>query len=276
MSVMDELKNVVTTGRELLATVSGKMKEIDKKVDEATASVPSKIRSLSEQKFFIDAVNGDDANIGNQSKPFKTTKPLESMLIPSFSTSVYFRKGQTHDISGGGFNVTGYVRFANYGTGERPVLNMLNDKYFDDDGSLGGSLVRGNSATIRFQEVNLRNVYEKPNGRPLRYSSGIVGLGNGSNILILDGCDIELKNAPFCLSYSGYATSSHVMRSVNITKLEDSDGKGRYISTTGGTTSRVDANDFTVSANTSLKEQLSINNKGTNILTNIDISAEIS
>ena len=73
MSLMDEMKNVVDTGRELFSTVSGKMKAIDDKVDAAVEGVPAEILNKMGRTVYVDQINGSDSNSGkSSSSPFKT------------------------------------------------------------------------------------------------------------------------------------------------------------------------------------------------------------
>lgn len=100
MSVMDELKNVVTTGRELLSTVSGKMKEIDQKVEQATAAVGKQIRSDMNSIIYVNADSGDDKNAGNNRSDAKKT--IHSAIIstpPNSSVEIRLIGANSHELN---------------------------------------------------------------------------------------------------------------------------------------------------------------------------------
>ncbi|MGQ7242817.1 hypothetical protein ACUN9V_05070 [Salinicola sp. V024] len=97
MSVMDEMKNVVTVGRELLSTVSGKMREIDDKVDEATASVPNTLRNMLDIQTFVDGISGDDKNSGElSSAPKKTLASALERGVSGCTHKIFLGEGQTY------------------------------------------------------------------------------------------------------------------------------------------------------------------------------------
>lgn len=90
MSVMDELKNVVTTARELFATVTGKMREIDQRVDAAVNSVPEAVLNEMGKTIYLDQENGNDINDGTSFARRVKTFARVASLSPSGGT-VYIR-----------------------------------------------------------------------------------------------------------------------------------------------------------------------------------------
>lgn len=100
MSVMDELKNVVTTGRELLATVSGKMKEIDKKVDQTANDIGKVLTANRVVTYYVDAENGSDSNVGTQSSPLKTLPRAMSQAPSGSALTIYLAPGKYVTTSG--------------------------------------------------------------------------------------------------------------------------------------------------------------------------------
>lgn len=104
-----ETAALIESVNNMTATVAGKMGEIDQKVDEATASVPSTIKNMSNQTFYVDCNNGNDSNdglsIGNAKK---TIKALQYLMIPGGLYDVNLSVGE-HYIDSVSF--LGDVRF---------------------------------------------------------------------------------------------------------------------------------------------------------------------
>ncbi|HCE4614518.1 TPA: hypothetical protein NGS29_002921 [Vibrio parahaemolyticus] len=91
-----EIGKLLDSVNDLTQTVAGKMSEIDKKVIEATASVPNTIRSLSEQSLHVDAINGSDDNSGTSSFPLKTIDAAIDKCLPSMKATILVMEGQRH------------------------------------------------------------------------------------------------------------------------------------------------------------------------------------
>lgn len=89
MSLMDEMKNVVTIGRELFTTVSGKMKEIDTKVDNAVLGVPDEIKRQMGRRFYLNQSTGNDSNDGKvASRPVKSFEKIASLTPAGASLEI--------------------------------------------------------------------------------------------------------------------------------------------------------------------------------------------
>ncbi|WP_275286925.1 hypothetical protein [Halomonas elongata] len=274
MSVMDELTNVVSAARDLLDTVSGKMQQIDNKVDQATESVPDVLRDKARQILYVDAVDGDNGNSGAAFSPLKDWSGVKSRLIPQFETVVSFRGGQTHVISGRGDNYSGFIDIRGWEdeTLGIPTLRMAFDA--EREGKRDGSLIKLSNAIARIRSVRIEAHYESP--EELHESSGFFGRYPGISTVILDRCEVSLKNAPFSHQYPGYATTDFTMRDTLVTKESTSNALGVMVANTSEqgeyVTIRLDmfGGSFT---NTNLEEQFRFKNDYSNVLSNLNLGA---
>lgn len=90
-----EIGALIDSVNEMTATVAGKMKGIDDKVDEATASVPNTIKKMSAQQFFVDCNNGNDLNDGlSIASAKRTIASLSSSMIPGGLYDVNLSSGE--------------------------------------------------------------------------------------------------------------------------------------------------------------------------------------
>lgn len=67
MSLDADIGNLVASSQALVDTFEGKKEEIEEQVSEALRTVPAATKT-----YFVDAINGDDANTGTQEAPLKT------------------------------------------------------------------------------------------------------------------------------------------------------------------------------------------------------------
>lgn len=158
MSVMNELKNVVTTGRELLSTVNGKMQQIDQKVDEAVRAIPHLGRT-----YYIDAVNGSDNNVGTEGAPMATIRAalMRSGDIPF--VTIRLHTGQVHELRGRDDSTYIYhpvrnrVAFRSYGgPGASPIIEPVVTTSVDGNNSLMHFLAIEDGGAVNGQKVVLK------------------------------------------------------------------------------------------------------------------------
>lgn len=90
-----EIGELIESVNDLTQTVAGKMGEIDQKVDEATASVPTTIKNMSVGYYHVDCHNGDDSNDGLSSvKAFRNISAILGKLMPGGQYMVYLSAGE--------------------------------------------------------------------------------------------------------------------------------------------------------------------------------------
>ncbi|MCC3836284.1 hypothetical protein [Vibrio parahaemolyticus] len=101
MSLEQQVTALVEASNNLTSAVNGKITEIDKKVAEATASVPTAIRNNMEWSAFIDPVNGvDNENRdGGINQPFRTIKYVVDRTLNGATCYVKLMSGQ-HSVEG--------------------------------------------------------------------------------------------------------------------------------------------------------------------------------
>lgn len=100
MSLTQDIANVVQAANNLTAEVTGKMAEIDKKVNEATSAVPEQIKKSMYVTSYVDAINGDDSRSGESRSHSKRT--IKSVLDSAPAGAIIWcvlKDGQEHQIN---------------------------------------------------------------------------------------------------------------------------------------------------------------------------------
>lgn len=98
MSLESQISALVSAANKLTAEVANKMKGIDQKVDKATESVPTTIREMASQAFYVNSDVGVDASSrnGSSSEPFKTMLYAASRAAPGAQVSILLRGNADH------------------------------------------------------------------------------------------------------------------------------------------------------------------------------------
>ncbi|MYM61124.1 hypothetical protein GTG28_17995 [Vibrio sp. OCN044] len=101
MANTSEITDLINQTTKLTQTVLDKVGEIDNKVDRATSVVPSAIRNMFDQTFYVDSFNGSDQNEGKtSSKPLKSfSKAID--LVPLGGTGKIVLLADMESFSGG-------------------------------------------------------------------------------------------------------------------------------------------------------------------------------
>lgn len=274
MSLEQTIADLVAASNNLTGTINTKMNEIDQKVDQATESVPGVMRDKARQIFYVDGVDGDNGNSGTSISPLKDWEGVKDRLIPQFETVVRFRGGQTHIISGAGPNYSGFVDVSSWGyeTLGVPTLKMA----YDDvrDGKRDGAFLKLSNAVARLTQVRLESQYE--GSETLHEAAAFFGRYPGNSTVILDACQVSLKNVPLSHQYPGYATTDFTLRNTSITKETGSDALGVMVANTSGggeyATTRLDILNVSFTG-TDLEEQFRAKVDYSNILSNLDLGA---
>lgn len=274
MSLESQITALVSAANKLTSEVAAKMKGIDKKVDEATASVPGVMRDKARQTFYVDAIVGDNNNSGSGAAPLKNWEGVKSRLMPQFETAVRFRGGQTHIISGYGPNYSG---FADVTAWDDETLGLPTVKMaYDDirDGKPSGSFLNLSNAAVRMTRIRLESEYE--GSESLHEPTAFFGRYPGNSTVILDACEVSLKNAPLAHQFPGYATMDFTLRNTSIIKHEDSDGRAVMVEDSSAdktyVTIRLDLHNVSF-VGTTLEEQFGAKADYSNILSNLSLGA---
>lgn len=91
MSLEQQIADLVAEASALNATFQSKKAEIETALAAAVAMAPSMIRT-----YYVDAVNGDDGNDGNQTAPFATIKKAVDSVPKYGGGLIFLKSGQTH------------------------------------------------------------------------------------------------------------------------------------------------------------------------------------
>ena len=176
MSLMDEMKNVVNNGRELLSTVSGKMKEIDEKIDGAVNDITATITANNVINYYIDAENGDDANTGTSNSPFKTLMRAISVSPSGSNVTINLKRSQRHICNGNTRCYAGVVYIQGWGRNTDQTVNYYYDSttpilQIEGQITFNGSVFIGSYKNTIIVEAN----YTEGGGDPYFYFEGAAG-----------------------------------------------------------------------------------------------------
>ncbi len=141
MSLEQQVTALVEASNNLTNTVNNKIGEIDQKVDDATSSVPDKIREEMSKRVYVNAVNGSDSNQGTQSSPFKTLQHAFNVI----ATAGYGSIDVLSDIT-----VTSIL-----GAGEKSIIVNLNGNTMTmRNGAVSGSNFR---VDFRYGKIDIQD-----------------------------------------------------------------------------------------------------------------------
>ncbi|QKS26575.1 hypothetical protein [Vreelandella titanicae] len=97
MSLESQITALVSAASKLTSEVANKMSGIDQKVDQATEAVPEAVAKLSDRIICVDAVNGSDANSGDDFNSAKRTIPGALNDLPAkINIELRLAASQTH------------------------------------------------------------------------------------------------------------------------------------------------------------------------------------
>ncbi|WP_210447829.1 hypothetical protein [Vibrio crassostreae] len=271
--ITQEIGELIDSVNELTGTVAGKMAEIDQKVDDATASVPSAIKSLADQTFYIDAISGSDSNSGGLNSPFKTIYRVQEELVNGSRIRIYLRTGQVHNIVGYGLTLqTGLIEFSFWGdyTGfdDRPTIRLTLINNSTDGTQVGhGATVR--SGTVLLRGCNVECVHDS--SKTISNQAGFIGYANSAMSVIFYNARMRLSNMPFIAAYSGYSGRDLYMSSALIEVVEDLNNNSKLISNRNSSyhTFKLDVYSVTLGSGVTWDNLIDYYDDKRNVLTNI-------
>lgn len=272
MSLETQIAALVAASNSLTAAINGKVTEINAKVKTATDSVPAVIRSLSEQSFYIDAVNGLDTNTGGYAAPLKTAAEAAKRAVNGGYIKLYFKSAQTHEVN---FLLqTGLVSCFTYDASDvlvkaqratlKPALNGvdLNGQRL----ALGFGVLCGQ---IYFSHLNIVTDYNA--AEPMAPNSGFIRYTNSRTDLLFYRCDINLSDIPFMTTYTGYSSRDLFLAdsSIEVKAGKEATAKLIYIRNSPNSTLRLEV--YGVSLVNTTWASLLPAKSGNNLLTNLVI-----
>ena len=231
MSLESQIAALVSAANSLTSQVAGKMSQIDQKVDEATKSVPSIIRDLSEQFFYIDALNGDDTNVGTSTNaPLKTINGANGKAVNGARIRLYFKENQTHVVEGIGFSLqVGSIQLLKWGensdTDSHPVLLFRPGLY---NGSYFGYFVRLLNGTILAEYCVVKTEFD-PGIGTLNNQSGFFGYTTSDVTVLMYRVAVSLKNVCAIPTHAGYSGRNIYMASTSIEVVENTTGMAKLL-----------------------------------------------
>ncbi|MDM3884684.1 hypothetical protein QSV36_03605 [Pseudomonas sp. BCRC 81390] len=217
MSLETTIASLVAAANALTNEVSGKIADINKKVLAATDAVPALVRALSTQNYYIDAVDGDDANAGTLAKPLKTAAAASAKAVSGSVVTLAFKARQNHTVNfylaSGRFVITSYGHTDIKDPNDRPTLRAALGNV-DDLGyqTMAGPAV--SSGQMYMTGVNL--ICDVDTNLPLATNSSFIRYLNSHMSIMMYWCDITLGNIPFAAMYTGYSARDIFLASVNI------------------------------------------------------------
>lgn len=231
MALETTIAGLIDACRALTDTVSQKMAGIDQKVDAATQSVPNIIRGLSEQTFYIDALNGDDINNGTATNaPLKTINGANGKAVNGARIRFYFRENQTHVVEGGGFSMeVGSIQLLKWGenanTDSHPVLLF---KPGLAGSSHSGYFVRLVNGTILAEYCVVKTEFD-PSSGALNDSSSFFGYTTSDVTILMYRAKLSLKNIPAISTHAGYSARNIYMAATSIEVVENTTGMAKLL-----------------------------------------------
>ena len=275
MSLESQITALVSAANKLTSEVANKMKGIDRKVDQATASVPRAIRAAADQVYYIDAANGDDSNSGlSGANALKTIAGVNNKIVPGGVVQITVREDQIHIVEGDVLRASGcsiLVRSWGTATNIRPTIQWK-PVYDPDNGINAGRGLALTNCSITFLGVNL-DIANLENGVQLSGMSAFVFPERSHVNVYLRECEVTVNNAPFAASYAGYDSLDIHMNLFGFTRTANTNGRGMLLYNRAEPNDalqlRMSARGVTLRNGLSFKDILPIKADASNILTNI-------
>ncbi|NRD72695.1 hypothetical protein HQQ94_05415 [Shewanella sp. VB17] len=216
----------------MTATVTGKMGEIDKKVNHATESVPNAIRSMASVNFFVSNDGHDLTGNGSFNKPFKTILFAIKQAIPGsfvtinlFGNQEYICESNVHHNSSHGKNILITVYHANSEVVIKPKITFRmtkNPKGTWDDAYVC-NYFEGEDFSLTIRDVDIIHESIPTGGKPYYnhtfggvVTRGTVNSGGLNVTLRFVNCGLATGDHPFVTGLMGYLNVH--LRVVSISK----------------------------------------------------------
>ena len=183
-------------------------------------TVPNVIRSEMSKKLYVDAVNGDDNNIGSPSSKMKTIKKAIESTPENSSLTIYLAGGQTHEITE---NIQLSARNIEFSGGD--VFPKI--KSMENGSDTSGRFIVGNfNSNIIFYKCEVCT-QDDSGHTSIRYNS-MFDVMYGSLDIKVNGGKINLNVGNFIYGYSGLSTLDVSVRSVEVIQGDTTSSKLIY------------------------------------------------
>lgn len=229
MSLENQIANLVGAANNLTGEVAGKMRDIDRKVDQATQAVPDAIRRMASMTRYVNYETGSDTGgDGSSIKPFRTILHAVKQAV-SGSHIIIVLRGNADHICEVQSDHTHHNAFHNktveiggdrtkYDSGAPSVLRFRATPWARNQSICRCNFFEGGNISVAFNQCNI--VTENKTGLP--YYNGDFGgvftrgttIGGTTNFNIFSlNCNFYMEgNLQFVTAYSGslgiFATST--------------------------------------------------------------------
>ncbi|MBB3141218.1 hypothetical protein [Halomonas organivorans] len=232
MSLEQQISALVSAANNLTGAVNGKMSQIDRKVDEATAAVPDAIRSMAEMTVCVDTEEGDDANDGSAQAPLKTLSSALHLHVTGSKLTILLREGQVFEEKGSlsGRIASGVIEFSRWGNTsgiDKPIIRNTAD-YLPSYSANRGKLVTMDNGLILIKDVDL-DVRNADNGEQLFPLDGFFYTYLSSLTLMASNSHINLYNRPLFGASQGGRTRLDIRLNSCSLSIEADDGNAKVI-----------------------------------------------
>ena len=198
-----ESAEIVKAVGALTKTVSGKVQEIDSKVEGVSNRILNSISVANVFSFYVDAENGDNSNDGMKWTSAKQTieSAVESTPLGAY-VNVYVKRGQTHQVTGSISCMNRTIRILGDGYAY-PDLSTCVDiefmPYVRHDGRVGQrGFVLGLGTTIFMRGIRIKTatLNESYKGKYILPYSSAFSTMNGKGDVILEHTIVDIFHMP--------------------------------------------------------------------------------
>ncbi|MBF7051744.1 hypothetical protein IOC61_00170 [Halomonas sp. KAO] len=275
MSLEQTIADLVAASNNLTGTINSKMNEIDQKVDEATDAVPSTIRALSKQVFYVDAEYGSDNAEGTSQDPIKTISEVGKRAVNGSSISINLRSGQIHEVNGFGFTVeTGMIGFYAWGstTGVGLPEIKFTPKYVESEGRFLGYVAGISTGNILVRFCKLTTSFDSSLGE-IYSGTSFFAYTNSAISVVIYRSEISLKNAPLISVYSGYAGRDLFLSSTSVGVVENANNGAKLVANRNSTfhSMKLDVYNVTLEGGLAWSDVIDYYADKRNLLTNLEL-----
>lgn len=265
MSLENQIADLVSASRGLIATFEQKKAGIDAAVLAALQALPANTRT-----FYVSALTGNDAAAGTLQAPLKTLKQAIDRVPVGGFADIYLAEGEEHLIDSQITVANKVLILGKYGQGGRPVLKSM--PYVEAGMNLCYGISPYGGTTITFTGLRVKTAVLADPAKP----SGDYGFISRSDCtaatVFMNGTDIELNGQSFMSGSGAGSVMTLFLYNHQVTRT----AAGSYIASIGSNNLRLAVAGVTLPAATQLADLLSgitrdANNVPRNLLCNIAI-----
>lgn len=246
MSLEQQIADLVSAARGLIATFEHKRAGIDAAVLAALQALPANTRT-----YYVSALTGNDSAAGTQQAPLKTLKQaIDRVPVGGFS-DIYLASGEEHLVDSQITVANKVVIVGAYGQGAHPVLKSV--PYVESGMNLCYGISPFGGGTLTFTRVRVKTAALLDQALP----SGDYGFISRSDCttatVFMNSSDIELNGQSFMSGSSAGTAMTLFLYNLQVTR----NAAGSYIASLGVNNLRLSVAGVTLPAATTLESLLS-------------------